>query len=76
MGQPGADVVALGQRKDLRFVLQAPKRRGKYDAVEIALKVGARLAVGVLAGQAQADAGKQAVPVHAVRSVRAECLQA
>ena len=65
VGQAGTDVVALGEREDLGFVLQPPEGRGEDQTVEVALEVGARFAVGVLAGDPQAGAGEQAVPVHA-----------
>ena len=41
VGQAGTDIVALGKRKDLGLVLQAPERRGEDDAVVILLVGGA-----------------------------------
>ena len=47
MGEPGAEVVALGIDEDLRLVAQAAERLGVDDAVAVALERRAQAAFGL-----------------------------
>ena len=43
VGQPGADIVGLGERKHLGLILKPPERTRKNNPVEVALKRRPRL---------------------------------
>lgn len=65
MRQARAHVIVRRQRKDLRLVLHAPERRGKHDAVEVALEVGALRVLGRgSVADAEAATTEELVPVH------------
>ena len=63
--EPGADVIVVRQRKNLRLVLQTPEGRGKDDPIRVALKGRALRLRAAGPGAAEALDAEKLGPLHA-----------
>ena len=64
VGEAGANVVVVGQRKDLGLVLQATEGRGEDDAIRVDLKWGTRGVRKAGRGQAETVGAQELAPIH------------